>query len=379
MKILLVDQIATVNYKYTYSLANALKSCGNIVELVIDDKKDNEYCKNKCFNQFLTARKDLGKLEKVKNYCRAYKFLLKKAVEEQFDVVHVQWFPFSPIDYYYIKKMKKNNIQIIITVHDILPFNEKFYDKGFHKKIYKLGSNIIVQAENNMQRFGELFPKLTSKLKFIPHGHFLDFADFYNMKEARRHLAIPEDKKVLLFFGQIKKVKGLGILLEAFGEAVKRHKDLYLVVAGNVWKDDFTAYQNIIEKYSLDDSKLKIDIRFIPNDEVGYYYCACDIAVLPYLDVYQSGVIQLVYAYEKPAIATTLAPFLEIVEDGETGFLCEPNSVQSLEDVILRAFSNEYDINEMGKRGKEFIRSKYSWIEIARKVTALYSGDRYEN
>ena len=98
MKVLLLSQIAVVDYKYTYSLANALKACGNEVELVIDDKKDNDYCQCKCINKFLTSRKDIGKGKKLFNYIETYQFIVKKAISEHFDVVHVQWFQFSPVD-----------------------------------------------------------------------------------------------------------------------------------------------------------------------------------------------------------------------------------------------------------------------------------------
>lgn len=375
MKVLLLSQIAVVDYKYTYSLANALKACGNEVELVIDDKKDNEYCQCKCTNMFLTSRKDIGKGKKLLNYIDTYCFIVKKAVSEHFDVVHVQWFQFSPVDYYFLKKLKKHGIKVVVSVHDILPFNEKKYDMPFHKKIYGLCNQIIVQAETNIQRFDELFPEDSNKVTYIPHGHFLDFADKHCVDESRKHLNIPLDKTVLLFFGQIKKVKGVGVLLEAFGKLAQKRSDLYLVVAGSVWKDDFGPYQEIIERYRLNDTQLKTDIRFIPDDEVGYYYSACDIAMMPYLDVYQSGVIQLVYAYGKPAVATAIAPFMEIVEDGVTGYLCLPNDVKSLADAIERALAEKERFAHLGEAGRQKIAEKYSWKDIAAKVTELYKKD----
>lgn len=372
MKVLLLSQIARIDYKYTYSLANALKACGNEVELVIDDKRDNEYCKCKCYNRFLTSRKDIGKLKKILNYCEAYRFLIKKATEENFDIVHVQWFQLSPIDYFYLNRLKKYNVKVVVSVHDILPFNKKPYDRMFHKKIYNICSKIIVQAKSNIQRFNELFPEYHDKLTFIPHGHFLDFADTHDKVDARRFLEIPENRTVFLFFGQIKKAKGVGVLLEAFGKLAQKRDDLYLLIAGNIWKDDFTPYQNIIDKYHLNRKNLRTDIRFIPDDEVGYYYSASDIAVLPYLDVYQSGVIQLAYAYGKPTIATSIEPFMEIVEDGVTGYLCKPNDVESLLEVIERAADSTDKFIELGKNGKNKIYKKYSWETIANQITELY-------
>ena len=366
MKVLLLSQIAVVDYKYTYSLANALKACGNEVELVIDDKKDNEYCQCKCINKFLTSRKDIGKGKKFLNYIETYRFIVKKAVSEHFDVVHVQWFQFSPVDYYFLKKLKKHGIKVVVSVHDDMPF---------HKKIYGLCNQIIVQAETNIKRFDELFPEDSNKVTFIPHGNFLDFADRHDAEESRKHLNIPQDKTVLLFFGQIKKVKGVGVLLEAFGKLVQKRDDLYLIVAGSVWKDDFAPYQEIIDQYKLTDGQLKTDIRFIPDDEVGYFYSACDIAMMPYLDVYQSGVIQLVYAYGKPAVATAIAPFMEIVEEGVTGYLCQPNDADSLADAIERAVAEKAIFANFGEAGRQKIAIKYSWGDIAVKVTELYKKD----
>lgn len=375
MKVLLLSQIAVVDYKYTYSLANALKACGNEVELIIDDKKDNEYCQCKCINKFLTSRKDIGKGKKVLNYIETYQFIVKKALSEHFDVVHVQWFQFSPVDYYFLRKLKKHGVKIVVSVHDILPFNEKKYDMLFHKKIYKICNQIIVQAETNIKRFDELFPEDSNKVTFIPHGHFLDFADKHDAQESRKRLNIPQDKIVLLFFGQIKKVKGVGVLLKAFGELAQKRNDLYLVIAGSVWKDDFGPYQEIINEYKLTDQQLKTDIRFIPDDEVGYYYSACDLAMMPYLDVYQSGVIQLVYAYGKPAVATAIAPFMEIVEDGITGYLCRPNDADSLADAIERAVLEKARFADLGEAGQKKIKVKYSWDDIAAKITELYKKD----
>lgn len=372
MKVLLLSQIAVVDYKYTYSLANALKACGNEVELVIDDKVDNEYCQCKCHNQFLTSRKDIRKIKKLANYSSSYRFIVKKAINENYGVVHVQWFQFSPVDYYYLNKLKKHGVKVVVSVHDILPFNEKKYDMTFHKKIYGLCDQIIVQAETNIKRFNELFPEDSSKVTFIPHGHFLDFVDLHDQAESRRYLNIPHDKMVFLFFGQIKKVKGIGVLLEAFGELVKERDDMFLVVAGNVWKDDFGPYQEIIDRYHLTDKQLKTYIRFVPDDEVGYYYSACDVAVLPYLDVYQSGVIQLAYAYGKPAVATAIAPFMEIVEDNVSGFLCKPDNVDNLAKAMVKAFEHKDELEKIGKSGRTKIEKKYSWNDIAAKVTRLY-------
>lgn len=373
MKVLLIDQIAQINYKYSFSLANALKRQGNTVELVVDDKQDNDYCSCPVNNVFITSRKDVSKIGKLVNYTAAYSYIIRKTSKECFDIVHVQWFQFSPIDYLFLKKLKKKGIWIVVTVHDILPFNKKIYDKLFHGKIYDLCDRLIVQSKPNINRIRRLFSKqVRNKVVFIPHGNFLDFAEIHNKADSRKRLGISKNKKVFLFFGQIKKVKGVGVLLEAFGKIVKERSDIFLVIAGRVWKDSFEKYQSIIDKNGLSEEQLMMNIGFIPDDEVGYYYSAADIAVLPYLDVYQSGVVHLAYSYHLPVIATDIPGLNDVVKDGETGYLCEAGDVDGLARTMERAADDSDNWCAMGDAGAENDRIQYSWDKIAKGIDTLY-------
>ncbi|MEE0686554.1 MAG: glycosyltransferase family 4 protein [Lachnospiraceae bacterium] len=372
MKILLVEQIAKVTYKYSYALANAIKKQGNEIVVAIDQKKDNEYCECEVVNLFNTDEKNISKISKIINYIKSYRKIYKMIKKDGYDIIHTQWLIFSPVDYYYLKKItKKTKAKLVVTIHDILPFNEKFYDFRYHKKVYEMASKIIVQAENNVKRFEELFPEMKGKEVMIPHGHFLDFGEKIDCQEARDYLKIDKNKKVLLFFGQIKKVKGIGILLQAFSKICEKHKDVLLVIAGSVWKDDFTQYQKIIDDCNMADS-VRTDIRYIPDEEIKYYYSSADICMLPYLDVYQSGVVQLTYAYKKPVVATNIGAFKEVVIDNETGFMCEPNDVDSLAHAIEKALESEERYDAMGQAGYDYIKEKFSWDKIAIKVCEIY-------
>lgn len=373
MKILLVDQIAKVNYKYSYSLAEAIAKEGNEVVLAIDQKKEPEHCTCHIINLFNTDEKNVGKANKLTNYIDSYKAIYRELKNGKYDVLHTQWLIFSPLDYFYLNKIKKNlGIKLVVTIHDILPFNQKFYDFRYHKRIYALADRVIVQAENNLKRFDELFPDLAGKEVMIPHGHFLEYAEIINKDLAREKLNIPNDKFVFLFFGQIKKVKGVGVLLEAFSKVYKERPEALLVIAGSVWKDDFSQYQEIIDKHNMKDSVIA-DIRYIPDNEVKYYYATSDCCVLPYLDVYQSGVIQLCYAHKKPVVATKIGAFKEVVVDKETGFLCDPDNPDDLANKMLLAIDKRNDLNQMAEKGYVYISDKFSWAKIAKDTIALYA------
>lgn len=114
MKVLLVDQIAKVAYKYTYSLANALHEQGVYVDLVIDQKEESEDCACNRTNLFNTDEKDIGKIKKLWNYLWSLKAIRK--MMKGYDILHTQWIIFSPVDYIFFRHLKKMNKRIVVTI-----------------------------------------------------------------------------------------------------------------------------------------------------------------------------------------------------------------------------------------------------------------------
>lgn len=201
----------------------------------------------------------------------------------------------------------------------------------------------------------------------IPHGHMLDYAEPVGKDEARQKLNIPEDKTIFLFFGQIKKVKGVDVLLRSVAKIHEQNAALYFVVAGSGRKTDFNVCEKIIKENHMEKS-VRADIRYIPDEEVKYYYSACDVCVLLYTDVYQSGIIQLSYAYKKPVIASKLSAFTQFAKEDNTGFLAEPGNVDSLANAILRAAEKKTQLPEIGRKGYEMIKKKLGWGKIADEI-----------
>lgn len=369
MKALLIDQIAKVNYKYSFPLANGLSNQGIEVQMVIDQKQESENCTCKRLCLFNTDEKGINKFNKMVNYVKSYAAILKLLKQEDYHIVHSEWFILSPLDYMFLRAIKlKYHIRYVATVHDILPFNRKFYDMFFHRKLYGIADSIILQAPGNVERFAKLFTESISKVHMIPHGHMLDYIEPQEQSESRQKLGIPLNKAVFLFFGQIKKVKGVDVFLRAITLLKEQYPNMYAIIAGSVWKTDFSECQKIIEYNRLGEC-LKTDIRYISDEEVKYYYSACDICVLPYTDVYQSGVLQLAYGYRKPVVATSLPAFTQFVKEGETGFLSEPGSVESLAGAMERALNAEKEqLAGMGEAGYEFIRRELDWNDLAERI-----------
>lgn len=370
MKILFVDQISTVNNKYSFSIIKRLKEENEI--LFISDEKTYIDDKVSSYDYFKgTTSKNISKINKAKTYISAWIKIEKLCKVQKVDVLHVQWFILSPVDYFYINKIKKQGVKVIVTVHDILPFDEKFYDYKYHERIYNLADHIIVQAKPNIDRINNLFKGISSKVIYIPHGNFIDEVNIIPKDKARELLNLDKDKKIILFFGQIKKVKGLDVLIKAFNELIKEgNEDIILLIAGKVWGDDLSNYENLINE--VNKTKIRCDIKYIPDDEIGWYYCASDINVLPYREVYQSGVVHLAYGYEKVVIATKVGSFPEVIIDNKTGILVEVDNVNELKNAIKKLIRDDDKMKQMGKEGKKHIEENFSWDNIVQDIEYLY-------
>jgi glycosyltransferase involved in cell wall biosynthesis len=195
--------------------------------------------------------------------------------------------------------------------------------------------------------------------------------------EAKRRLGFLPSERVLLVFGRIQPYKGLEYLIEAFSLLPNPEQTRYrLVIAGEPMKD-FASYWTAIER-SIADSPRHADIltfpKFIPAADTELYFQASDVCVLPYTDIYQSGVLSLSYSFGLPAVATDVGSFSEDIVSGETGLVCKPRDGRDLALAITKYFESSLYRNLAHNRA--LIRSRamrhYSWDVVAEVTQRSY-------
>ncbi len=162
-------------------------------------------------------------------------------------------------------------------------------------------------------------------------------------KRAGKELHLSENDKVILFFGYVRKYKGLDILIDALPEAIQQIPELKLLIVGEFY-DDVSAYISRIERLGLKNNVLLIN-KFVPNEEVAKYYSAADVTALPYRSATQSAVLNVSYSFGKPVIAARVGGLSEFVKDNYTGIIIEPDDKESLTAGIIRYFSSEKNID----------------------------------
>ena len=143
--------------------------------------------------------------------------------------------------------------------------------------------------------------------------------------------------RVLLFFGYVRKYKGLDILLESMKSLVQKDARYRLLVVGEFY-DSPKEYTGFTESEGLSESVHFIN-KFIPNEEVGRYYRLADVVVLPYRSATQSGILNVAYGFKKPVIVTDVGGLAEFVDHGKTGLIVKQAEANQIAEGIEHFYS----------------------------------------
>jgi D-inositol-3-phosphate glycosyltransferase len=264
--------------------------------------------------------------------------------------------------------------KIVLTVHDVSslagPVTWKRRMTGW---VYRSTDGIIAHNRVSARELESIGvpPKM---IRVIVHGHYLDSArKMPPVAEARHELGIEPRARVILFFGQIKDVKGLDLLIEALPVVSREVRDVVLLIAGRPWKSDFARYDSLIETMGVR-SQCILHIRFVPDSDVATYYAAADVVALPYRRIYQSGVLMMAMTYGRAVVVSDLPGMTEIVTDGMNGYVFPLGLKDSLAQTLVRALRNDQERAEIGLRALEYIRLKHDWNDIAAMTVQFFRG-----
>jgi len=301
---------------------------------------------------------------------------LKASLKLNGDVLHVQWWISSLFAIYLpiiiMAKLKK--IKIVVSVHNILPHEKSksniFFDKIVNKIIFSFADEFIVHNLRNKEKLIEIYSLNEDKISIITHGIFsLYKTKGISQENAKKHLCLPIEKKVLLFFGYIREYKGLDVLIKAFASLKKEMEDVILLIAGQTWKENWNKYEMLIKENNLEESVV-VELGFVPESDIEYYFAASDIVVLPYkyLDTH-GGVGAMALTFKKPLISTDVGGSLEYVKDKMA--LVKPNDAQDLYNKLVQILKDEKLLAKLSKDSEELSKT-LSWDKIADKTIDVY-------
>jgi D-inositol-3-phosphate glycosyltransferase len=288
-------------------------------------------------------------------------------------LAHFHYFHFPPVDYLCHAWLRGLGKRYVLTVHDVVPFDAKVSHLGWLRRLYHGADRIIVHARSNRDTIVQGFGISQDKVGVIPMGPYLSFAHRHDLPPsvAKQRLGLVPDAPVVMFFGQIKRVKGLKYLIRAFREVVERHPRAHLLIVGPEWKESFDPYAALVERLHLSDH-VSTRIEYVPDEEVGLYFSAADVVALPYTECYQSAVLYMAYSFGRPVVASAVGGLAEVVQDGSTGLLVEPKHVEQLGAALCAVLEDAEAARTMGELGRAVASKEYGWKETARKTAEVY-------
>lgn len=308
---------------------------------------------------------------------------------------------------YISKKLKKNkNIEVYFDLHFVIQKEGSSLDKMLTGKGIKHADSYIVHAFKTAAELKVLFPK--KRFELIERGDIIVgdghkvlklYHPVYDMfkpdpgfdiEDAKAKLGLK--KHVFLFFGFIRKYKGLHNVLRAFSLVCGQRNDVSLLVVGeSFWNtldkkkfstrvksltfgvakkiflknEDNEQDYNPLELIDLLGIKQDVVVRndFVPNEEVPFYFQVSDNIMLYYLTATPSGVESIGYNFNMPMLATRVGHFPETVKDGFNGYLAEPDDINSMAEQMIRAIEQPIDRNNVAATSKDM-----SWDNYAREI-----------
>ena len=280
----------------------------------------------------------------------------KQIRDAKHDLIIVRyWLPFmGPSLGTILRKVKKNGHTRVLCIADnVIPHEKRPGDLVFTKYFLKPVDAFITMSKDVLQDLKQFTDK---KAVFNPHPVYDNYGEAISKAEACKTLGLNPADKYVLFFGFIRKYKGLDILLEAMGDQRIKDAGIKLIVAGEFYGDkDF--YEALIQQYALQNN-IHLYTEFIPNDEVRLYFGAADLIVQPYRTATQSGITQVAYHFEKPMVVTNVGGLSEVVPDGKVGYVTDPDA-GSIANAILKFFEPG-SIPDLQQNLLEE-KKKYSW------------------
>lgn len=278
------------------------------------------------------------------------------------------WTPFMAPCFGTIARFARRNdhTKVLCQIDNVEPHEHHLTDKPFNRYYLGVVDGFVYMSE---QVHGELKAYSDAPALFSPHPLFENFGERVARNEACVRLGLDPTVDYVLFFGLIRDYKGLDLLLDAWAGLRRRGlaAGRRLIVAGEFYTPK-ERYLRQIADNGLQDEVILHD-RFIPDEQVKYYFSAVDFVVQPYKTATQSGVTQIAYQFCVPMVVTDVGGLSEIVPDGRVGYVCEP-TVQGVADAIARMYDG--DTIERFRLNCIEERKRFSWEEMCTRIAELY-------
>lgn len=284
----------------------------------------------------------------------------RKIKNEKPDLVIFRfWMPFMGPSLGTLGRMIRgnNHTKIVAITDNIIPHEKRAGDRLLTSYFLKSCDAFLTMSKsvlNDLQSF-----KIAKPAIFNPHPMYENFGEQVDPVQAKKKLGLDVEKNYVLFFGFIRKYKGLDTLLKAFSDQRLKEKNLQLIIAGEYY-DSPQVYEQLIDDLELRNHVILAN-HYIEDSDVSLYFSAADLVAQTYKTATQSGVTQIAYYYNRPMLVTDVGGLSELVPHQKVGYVTSQDTLE-ISDCIFDFYEH--------KRAPEFSkniaseRDKFTWESL---------------
>jgi glycosyltransferase involved in cell wall biosynthesis len=269
------------------------------------------------------------------------------------DVVHFQWLAAQPADVHLLRAFRRPRV---LTAHDVLPREPRPGQIAAQRRLYDRVDAIVVHSAHGRERLVEGLGIEPAKVHVIPHGVLRPAGD-EGLPAELAHVAGP----VVLFFGLLRPYKGLDVLLEAWRG----------IAGAELWVVGMPRMDTAALRAGAP-ANVRFVERFVPDGQVAALFRRADVAVLPYREIDQSGVLFTALGAGTPMVLTAVGGFPEIAAEGAAE-LVPPGEAGALRAALTRLLADEPARARLSAAARRAAEGRYSWDAIARRHLELYA------
>lgn len=282
------------------------------------------------------------------------------------DAVVFQWWQpfFGPAYRGAIHELRKHSdIPVFFLCHNLLAHDRpplpghRTWERLLTRRVFKHVDGFLVHADEMIGQLKDFNP--TPLVRKIYHPLY----NFYLEWDNPSPTGTDSDMLRLLFFGKIRKYKGLSVFLEALSR-LKGEIPFQATIAGEFYIAPI-PYRKAAQRLGIE-SLLSWREHYIPNEEVPGLFREADLVVLPYLEATQSGVVPVAYQFEVPVIASDVGGLSEVVLEGQTGYLVPAGNPEAIADKIIRFYRGQKK-REFQENIRKF-RQRLSWHQVVESI-----------
>jgi len=244
------------------------------------------------------------------------------------DVIVFEWWQpfFGPLVGTLARKFRRSGVRCIIECHNVFPHERSPLDGPLVRFALSAADHLITHSAKDREDLLAIVPGKDVTVSPLPSLD--EFSGPGNNSRSGR---------TILFFGKVRKYKGLDVLLAALPRVLS-NVECKLIVVGEFY-DSLEKYEQLIRRHRIE-SHVHIDNRYVPNEEVAAIFERADVLVLPYVSASQSGVARIALSNGLPVIASRTGGLSEMVIDQVNGLLFPPGDSEALASQIVRYFGD---------------------------------------